>query len=189
MSGPLPPRPPARPARRLLRCAPPRRGAGRDDDSDDIGPETTPPRGADGAKRGADETQMPGQTRDAPTRNASRLAPAPPQTAAESPREWAPALGAVKLGAGTPPSCPPAAGWPAPRSGGAWRKNAADAPQDGYHARPPSPEPAHTSPADTCQRLHNSCTTRLSEHWIPVLIGSSVRREDGVRSFVMHTEG
>ena len=98
-------------------------------------------------------------------------APAPPQTAAESLREWAPAMGAVKLEAGTPPSCPPAAGRPAPRSGGAWRKNAAGAPQDGSRDPPPSLKPAHTSLADTCQRLHTSCTTRLSKHWIPVLDG------------------
>ena len=38
--------------RRLLRYAPPRRGAGRDDDSDDIGPET-PADAAEGSGRSA----------------------------------------------------------------------------------------------------------------------------------------
>ena len=36
----------------------------------------------------------------------------------------------------------------------------------------PSLKPDHTSLADTCQRPHNSCTTRLSKHWIPVLFDS-----------------
>ena len=54
----------------------------------------TPPRGADGARRDADEEQKKGEKRDAPTRNASRLPqprPRPPPRAQGSGRlHWAP---------------------------------------------------------------------------------------------------
>ena len=162
---PLPPRPSARPARRLLRYAPPRRGAGRDDDSDDIGPET-PADTAEGGETERGETQLRCGRREkseAPQPETPAACPSPASDRRREPKGVGACIGRRKTRgrhAAELPACRrPASA--AERRGMAQecRRRAAR-----WVSRPsPTLKPDHTSPADTCQRLRRIMHDTLTE--------------------------